>query len=291
VADPRSGLDHVLLTRFNLPSVGPESVIRGQNGWLRERVGLFDEYCAPSVRNQTSRNFSWIIYFDPESPDWLRERISVYQAEGLFRPIFRATVSHEELLADIRSTVGPAPAGTLITTNLDNDDGLASDFVERLQSVVAPHSRAALYLVNGLIGSQGDLFLRHDPNNAFCSVRESWADPVACWTDQHPLLGRHMPVVEIGGAPGWLQVVHGSNVSNRIRGRLVSPAPYAGNFGTLLEGWVPPSRQRMIGDRLLAGPRRAVRESVRAGLKWAVIRVLGRAGIDRIKLRVIGWTR
>lgn len=291
MADVHGGaLDHVLLTRFNLPSVGPESLIRAQDGWLSARVDLFDRYCAPSVRAQTSQNFAWIIYFDPESPDWLRERIGGYEAEGLFRPIFRATVSHDQLLGDIRATVG-TPGDLLITTNLDNDDGLARDFIERLQSVVTTHPRAALYLVNGLIGSSGDLFLRRDPANAFCSVREAWTDPVACWTDQHPYLGLHMPVVEIGGAPGWLQVVHGTNVSNRIRGRLVSPAPYLPCFGTLLDGWSPPSQRRMLVDQLAAGPGRAVRESARAAIKWVVVRMFGRGGIDRIKMRLIGWIR
>ena len=32
-----------------------------------------------------------------------------------------------------------------------------------------------------------------------------------------------MPVVQLDGPPAWLQVVHGSNVSNRVRGRIVSP--------------------------------------------------------------------
>ena len=38
------------------------------------------------------------------------------------------------------------------------------------------------------------------------------------------------PVVQVGGPGGWLQVVHGGNVSNKIRGRRVPPAELAGRF-------------------------------------------------------------
>ncbi|MCU1424755.1 MAG: hypothetical protein JWM51_1046, partial [Microbacteriaceae bacterium] len=70
--------DHVLLTRFNLPSAGVESLIRAQEGWLRTRVELFERYCVPSVLAQTSSSYRWLIYFDPESPQWLKDRVEVH---------------------------------------------------------------------------------------------------------------------------------------------------------------------------------------------------------------------
>ncbi len=125
-------VDHVLLTRFNLPSTGMEGVIRAREGWLRNRVELFERYCAPSVAGQT-RPVTWIIYFDPEGPRWLMDRLAPLVDRGLFRPIPRASVSREELLSDIRASV-PSPRRHLLTTNLDNDDGLAVDFSERVTS-------------------------------------------------------------------------------------------------------------------------------------------------------------
>ena len=61
----------------------------------------------------------------------------------------------------------------LITTNLDNDDGLAVDFSERIRSVETTHRRVAVYAARGLIKSANTVFLRTDRHNAFCSVR-SW---------------------------------------------------------------------------------------------------------------------
>ncbi len=51
-----------------------------QSGWLEDRVELFERYCLPSVAAQTDRRFSWIIYFDPQSPAWLRQRIEGHTA-------------------------------------------------------------------------------------------------------------------------------------------------------------------------------------------------------------------
>jgi N-acetylglucosaminyl-diphospho-decaprenol L-rhamnosyltransferase len=291
-AEPTASTDinHVLLTRFNLPSAGAESRIRAQNGWLTARMDLFERYCLPSVAAQGNRNFSWIVYLDPESPTWLLERMQKYEADGVLTPIYRARVDRTELLADIRATQDRQRA-VLLTTNLDNDDGLAADFVDRLQQVATPHPRAAVYLRNGLITSPGGLFLRRDRRNAFCSVRESWNDPVTCWSDWHNLLGRSMPVIELGGAPGWLQVVHGNNVSNRVRGRLVAAARFEPHFGALLAGAQTPTVRRFLQDRLVAGPARRARDAFRTAAKWTAMRFLGKAGLDRVKLGLADLAR
>ncbi len=47
-------VDHVLLTRFNLPTPGVEGLIRAREGWLQDRIELFELYCAPSVAKAVS---------------------------------------------------------------------------------------------------------------------------------------------------------------------------------------------------------------------------------------------
>jgi hypothetical protein len=280
--DERPPVDHVLLTRFNLPSAGVEGVIRAREGWLRHRVDLFERYCAPSVTSQT-RPVAWIIYFDPESPGWLLERLAPLVDRGLFRPIRRASVSREELLSDIAETL-PAPRRFLVTTNLDNDDGLATDFSERVTSAHCPNDRAVLYVTHGLVKSSQGLFLRRDPLNAFCSVRDSWDDPVTAWTEYHNELPRVMPALQLDGPPGWLQVVHGENVSNRVRGRLVSPKSYAGRFGHLLDDVEEPSRRATWRDELVNRPGRLVRDTARSTTRGTALRLLGKERYSDAKL-------
>lgn len=279
--------DQVVLTRFNLPSVGYESIVRAQEGWLRSRVALFERYCLPSMRGQTAEA-TWIVYFDPESPDWLLEWIERVNRDD-FVPILRATVSPEELVADLRATVG-APRDGLVTTNLDNDDAIATDFLARVAAAARTGERSAIYLADGLIADARGVYRRVDRHNAFCSVAEPWDAPVTCWAGWHNRLGETMPVRSLRGAPAWLQVIHGENVSNRVRGRLVSPAAYRSSFGGLLDDREEPGAARILRDRLIDGPARAGREAARAAAKRTAVALLGPAGIDRVKVRAARLT-
>lgn len=275
-------IDHVLLTRFNLPSTGAESFVRAKEGWLRHRVTLFERFCLPSVRAQTKEGFRWIIYFDPESPEWLKLRIQSHIEDGIYTPIYRRAVDNADLIADISRVTG-RKGKCLMTSNLDNDDGLAINFVERLQAVEPCVDRKAVYLVQGLIKCGPRLYLRLDRHNAFCSVIENWTSPSTCWSDWHTLLGESMQVLELSDEPGWLQVVHGANVSNRVRGRLVSPSRYADLFPGLLEDVCIPTPTEMARDLFVTHPQRLARESARALVKGVAMRLLGKGGLDRAK--------
>ncbi|TPV49819.1 hypothetical protein FJ661_14585 [Pseudarthrobacter phenanthrenivorans] len=281
-------VNHVLLTRFNVPSSGYESVVRARDGWLRNRVSLFEQYCLPSVRSQLDKNFQWIIYFDPESPPWMKERIRDLNRDDLFIPIYRTEVLKIHLICDLRATVG-TEAGYLLTTNLDNDDGLAADFTARLRSMQAPDRTTAVYMPQGLIRSGGAVYRRTDPKNAFCSVIAPWPVAETCWAEWHNQLGRSMPVVYLDGPPAWLQVIHGSNVSNRIHGTRVSPARFSDSFPRLLEDLVEPTTAQLLADRAVGFPLRLVRDAGRMAAKAAVQSILGRHGIDKVKAAAASW--
>jgi N-acetylglucosaminyl-diphospho-decaprenol L-rhamnosyltransferase len=277
-----TGINHVVLTRFNLPSQGVESLIRAKEGWLRERVELFERYCLPSLVNQTTKDFRWIVYLDPESPDWLLDRMAVHARNGVLVPVLRESVSTSELLEDIRGVVAREEP-VLITTNVDNDDGVAKDFLERIQAVPHQDGRVAVYVTEGLVRSSTRLYRLTYARNAFNSVRESWSEPVTSWSEWHTELGEKMPVIEIGRDPGWLQVIHGANVSNRVKGRLVSPAPYRDRFGSLLDDVPEPTLAALLADTLVRRPVRASRDALRTVVKTLVMRLSGREGLDQVK--------
>ncbi len=278
-------LDHFLLTRFNLPTGGVEARIRASESWLTNRWSLFERYCAPSVIAQSTQDFTWVIYFDPESPDWLKRAIEPYVERGLFIPRFRAEVPTPVLVSDLQA-LAVNRDGMVLTTNIDNDDGVAVDFVRRLQAAVDFTDRRAVYVANGLIVHGNRVYLRHDPANAFCSVAEPWEGARTSWDDWHIMLGRSMPVVELDGEPGWLQVVHGENVSNRVRGRLVSAQRWSALFPGLLQDVEPPGAVRIAGDRLLVAPARWTRDTARATLRRMAIAALGKDGMQALKARL-----
>ncbi|WP_261164890.1 putative rhamnosyl transferase [Microbacterium sp. Marseille-Q6965] len=278
-------VDHVLLTRFNLPSAGREGVIRAQEGWLRERVELFLRYTVPTVAAQTAP-VSWVVYFDPASPEWLRARLAPLVEAGAFVPVYAEAVTSAQVADDARRASG-GRGRMLLTTNLDNDDAIAIDFAERLQRLVVPGERRALYLGNGLIRQGPRVYLRRDRHNAFVSVAEGWHAPRTAWCDWHTLVPRHMPTVSTGGAPGWIQVVHARNVSNRVRGRLADPARHRALFPGMLDDLDAARRADVLADALVRRPLRESRELARGAVKGAVMAAVGRDGLDRLKDRVL----
>ena len=275
----RHTVDHVFLTRFNLPSRGAESYIRAREGWLRERADLFERFTVPSVRAQTAANVSWVVYLDPQSPAWLISRMNELAREGLLSPVYREEVSREELLGDLRSAVGTT-ASWLLTTNLDNDDGLSRDFSERVQASVVGQSRRVIYVDRGLILAGSRLYLRKDHHNAFCSVADTWDDPMTCWSAWHTELDRHLPAAHVSGGPAWLQVIHGNNVSNRVRGRLTSPTRHREAFGATIGMVPPPSWSAHAADLVIGQPTRTTREVARASAKRLLLALGGRRGME-----------
>ena len=273
---------HVFLTRYNLPSEGVESLIRAKDGWLRERTELFERYTVPSVRAQLGEDIHWIVYVDTETPQWLLDKMYAWRDEGLLAPMLRTSVSPEDRARDIREVVG-REAGPVITSNLDNDDGLAIDFVQRLREAPVTAPRTALYIAHGLITNGSRCFLQEDRTNAFCAVREDLADLETCWMDWHNRLGLHMDVVEVEGEPGWQQVIHGTNVSNRVRGTMVDPAPYRRTFPTLGDEIQAPTQAEVLKDRYVEAPTRWLRDSARGNARAGLVKVLGKERFDAVK--------
>jgi hypothetical protein len=267
---------HVIFTRFNLPSKGYESYVRSTEHWLQKRVELFERFCLPSVM----ADFRWIVYFDPQSPPWLMRRIDGWRRYDRFQALFREEVSLAEKQSDIAAFLQPRQR--LVSTNLDNDDGLAHDFVVRIKAVRPTAPRCAIFLANGLVLNGRRTFLNHDQQNAFCSVSESWDAPITCWAYPHTELSRYMPYVSVGGDPAWLQVIHGNNVSNRVRGRRVPASMFATNFTALGAATDPDLREQLV-DLLLAAPARTAREATRFVAKHILLRTLGPKGIELAK--------
>lgn len=276
----------VLVTRFNLPSRGNEQLVRAQQDWLVRRWALFERYCAPSVAAQSVPGFRWIVYLDEESPDWLREGIGRYAERGMLDALYRLEVGSGDLAADIDALYHPAAEDIVVTANLDNDDAIAPDFVQRLCGVRTTKSRCAIYLDTGLIRQDGRLYLHHDPQNAFCAVRERWSAPATCWADWHNRLGEHMPVQVETGSPAWLQVVHGQNVSNRVRGRRAQPGRFTALFPGLLNDLLEPTARELALDRLVKAPLRRGKLSIRTRARFVLLALLGKERTDAAKQAV-----
>jgi glycosyltransferase involved in cell wall biosynthesis len=224
--DSHNELQHFLLTRFNL--------LLWQNDkggcpvrtteWLEHRVVLFEQYCLPSIKNQTSNNFEWIILFDSTTPGKIKDNIKKYQIVcPQLIPVFVEPNKGRYFAEIFREVIiNRAKAKRIITTYLDNDDALETNFIEDLQNRVKMFTDGTFfYYDEGYQYYLEDKFLTkiHYPKNHFVSVVEN-ANPITFRSvfgfGGHYYIDtiKDVKVVHIENKPMWCEVVHEKNMIN-----------------------------------------------------------------------------
>src|ERR1700761_2223454 len=133
-AAPRS--KHVFLTRFNVRwDEASDGASLGTNPeWLAGRFDLFERYCLPSMLAQSTQDFTWIIFFDHQTPEPFATRArALAQVSPNIVPVFCKSLPLEFVVETIVEVLPEQPEW-LLTTRLDNDDGLHRDFAATLQA-------------------------------------------------------------------------------------------------------------------------------------------------------------
>lgn len=185
--------------------------------WLDDRLRLFETYCLPSVAAQSDQNFSWFLYFDDSTPQKYLDRVGA--AISRYGNIFIKRCAFWEgstLVNDVASTLDERTRW-VITTRLDNDDGLQRGFVSMLHSA-AEETTEFLNFPRGIIWYSGKCYLYSHPSNAFLSKVEPAHSLRTVWIGPHEHANRIAPVRQLSQTPAFLQVIHGNNVSNKPRG-------------------------------------------------------------------------
>src|ERR1700753_2394874 len=75
---------HFIITRFNLEAAEWKHDKSGNkihtDEWLQKRFELFDWFCFPSIANQSTTKFKWLVLFSVNTPDRFKEKINEYAA-------------------------------------------------------------------------------------------------------------------------------------------------------------------------------------------------------------------
>lgn len=104
----------------------------------------------------------------------------------------------------------------VITTRLDNDDAVRSDFVERIQRESHFGEREFLNLSSGYVWFEGRVLRQEHLSNSFISCVEPASDIRTVHCEQHGKLSRVGPIRQIAtGEPYWMRVCHDRNKLNR----------------------------------------------------------------------------
>jgi len=222
-----SDILHVILTRFNLPSEGREKKIRQSPGWLENRFELFEKFCLPSIQNQSNQRFKWFIYFDQNTPEPFRSRaLNIEKAYSNITLFWVAALRLKDINEQILS-LKVHDTSRVLTTRLDNDDALNKHFIATLQDQaifstedsVTARKAIILNFTRGLVLCEKRVYSYSDTSNAFTSLLEPLSEDLqTIWRRQHNQLSLVGKIVQIEKPDMWMQIVHGNNVSNRIRG-------------------------------------------------------------------------
>jgi len=253
--DQKTVFSHFILTQFNLRSF-PKSTISNYEGWVnwtRERIGIFETYCLPSLINQTNKNFKWLIFFDQDTPKEFHafiEKINTYDfieicynqgAEKFFL----------DYMEEIKSRL-EEDTKWIITSRIDNDDCVHHDMVKIIQENIQLKHGYMVSLASGYTFNikSRQMSQYYYPMSPFITLVESKEKPMqgifakghTKW-DQLRLWIYKELFIEwfskdkrktrfILKEPLWVQTVHGNNVSNSFyRGLPLTSPKSLNSFG------------------------------------------------------------
>lgn len=251
----RPHFKHFLITFFNLKIWKEDKTHHATQTpeWLEERFRLFEEFCLPSVERQTNKNFIWLCLFDKDTPAEFKQRVDGYaQKIAQMRPCYYSADEASEYLSKdekvrsrfIRTTVRELLDDDdefVITSNLDNDDALNVDYIERVQRQFLADRRHTLYsFVRGMqyfVKLDAVVAMRYPHNHFLTLVEDAKSDFRTVKFYTHGKARKVLPNVDITDKAYWLEVVHGHNISNDLR--ITSRVKYSpclgavdlGNFG------------------------------------------------------------
>jgi len=188
--------------------------------WLEERLEIFEEFTMPSVNSQTDQDFQWLVLCDSGSPQWFRSRLA---RNSIVQAIYLDRWDLDEVRRAVQTR---RRHSKVVTTRLDNDDAIASDFVERVKQ--AATQVGFINFPHGLIWNEGRLYRWVDQSNAFISRVEEGKLIDTVYADKHASVAALGVVNQVTAGFKWLQVVHGGNLGNYRRGILVHSSALQG---------------------------------------------------------------
>lgn len=215
---------HFLLTKFNVRSF-PDLKPGCEPAWLSRRLNLFDQFCFPSVYKQSNQNFKWLVFFDADTPEDFKKKISDYSKKWKnFVAIYLdCPLPYGEFPNDVRKVVRQYISENceyLITTWLDNDDAIHKDYVQMVQDNFNHQESETVNFFFGYQLCNGKLYFDFEFSNHFISLIERYHSK----SFKTCLCKPHKEIYEVCKSakkvfckPAWIEVVHGSNYMNVYR--------------------------------------------------------------------------
>ena len=217
--------DHFLFTRFNLRQASWTNTKNNTpvltEEWLKNRFELFENYCLPSVRSQTNKDFKWLVFFDIESPLPYKEKIMEYQKDcAMFQPFFVQDMSY--FFSTIQDELKKSTAPYIITSRIDNDDCISQHYIEEVQRNFDQQNYLAIDFSDGYtlqVAPKVKVGKRHHIYNPFISLIERNENPKGIWSmKKHSDWKRIKNITRIPNKRVWMSIIHFENKVNEFIG-------------------------------------------------------------------------
>ena len=219
---------HFVLTKFNV-RVNYKKLNKSTVGlnpdWLEHRFELFERFCFPSLRKQSNQNFQWLVFFDIKTPAKFKEKVRKYTAWQNFVPVYvdRDKYPPGGLAKPVIRKYLRQDVEYLITTRIDNDDGVALDFINLIQENFSQQNLQFINFNYGYVWHRQKIYLLKEKSNHFTSLiekieRKAEAEFKTIYCARHSKLELQGNIKRLDIAPTWLEVIHDRNVTNRVRG-------------------------------------------------------------------------
>lgn len=220
-------MKHFIATRFNLKAPDWKTTKSGNlvltNEWLEQRFYIFENYCLPSVKNQSNLNFKWCIFFDNETPEKYKQKIiSISKEFNVIHPIFIESMEKlKETFKDFIIKNIAYDDSHIITTRIDNDDIIHQDFVAIIQSLFQPKDLSVIDLQKGYqvsIDTQyPEIRLYTHPFNAFISVIEKTKSFNTVFSRMHYEWKNEKSIISYKRKRLWMELSHHENYVNHCQ--------------------------------------------------------------------------
>jgi hypothetical protein len=221
---------HFLATRFNVRIGGWDTTKNGEvlldDSWMDNRFELFENYCLPSVINQSNQSFTWCIYFDLHTREVYRQRIKkLTESYPNIRIFFIDSIGElkPHLINFIKSNV-KGNSHYVITSRLDTDDLLHRDYIKVVQQLFEPSHTAVIDLRNGfkINIEEGGCEIRNYTQsfNPFISLIEKTEFVETVFNQMHHEWYKAKKVIPFCDRQLWIELVHKKNWMNSANHKL-----------------------------------------------------------------------
>jgi len=215
---------HFLATRFNVRVGGWDTTKNGEtlldDSWMDNRFELFENYCLPSVINQSNQNFTWCLYFDLHTAEVYQQRIKELTESYLNIHIFFID-SIGELKPHLINFINSGENNNcdyVITSRLDNDDLLHRDYIKVVQQLFEASHTTVIDVRSGYKVNieEGDCEIRNYTQNfnPFISLIEKKECVETVFNQMHHEWFKAKKVIAYYDRQLWIELIHRKNCIN-----------------------------------------------------------------------------